>query len=373
MTSEYFPDQNKVFYFWKGRVALYVILKALNLGPGDEVILPGFTCVVVPNAIMYTGATPVYADIDAATYNLSATTVEPLITKHTRVILAQNTFGLSADLEPIMALADKRGLTVVEDCAHGLGGFYRGRRNGAVAHAAFFSAQWSKPISTGLGGIAYTQDDNIAKNIRTILARMPQPRIKEQVILRMQMLMRPLADFPLFHYPLVQFYRFLTQKSGLSVGSSTHHELETNTMPPGYLKQMSAWQLRKWQRGLALLDRTVKQRQTTAAYYDSFFTALKIQPPHQPDYAEHSMLRYAVRVPEKDKLLARAQQFRIPIGDWFVSPLHPVVGDLRPWKYEQGQCPIAEQACREVVNLFTDNPLSYQQLQQLFYEKRNNR
>src|SRR5438105_15281527 len=94
-----------VALFWKGRVALYAILEALGVGPGDEVIVPAFTCVVVPNVILYLGARPIYADIDAATYNAEAAGIEPRLSPRTKVILAQNTFGLAPDLDPILELA----------------------------------------------------------------------------------------------------------------------------------------------------------------------------------------------------------------------------------------------------------------------------
>src|SRR3972149_1771131 len=87
-----------VFFFFKGRVALYALLKAIGIHPGDEVILPGFTCVVVPNAIIYLGGKPVYADIDPKTFNIDTAKIEGKITDNTTAIIAQNTFGLSPDV-----------------------------------------------------------------------------------------------------------------------------------------------------------------------------------------------------------------------------------------------------------------------------------
>lgn len=369
MYDNYFSGGGTLFYFWKGRVALYTILKALGIGPGNEVIIPGFTCVAVPNAVLYLGATPVYADIEADTYNLSVATIEPLLTRRTRVILAQNTFGLSADLDPIVALAKKHNLVVIEDCAHGLGGHYRGRLNGTVTDAAFFSTQWSKPISTGLGGVAYVKDRAVAQAMARVVETMdmPSPSLSQQAILTAQRLARPLADNPRLHYPLVSTYRFLTQKLGLSVGSSTNAELETVEMPRGYAKRMGSLQQRGWERGLASLAARTRQRQEVARRYDEFFAATRIAPPVRPAYAEHAMLRYSVRVSDQTRLLGKAQKLRIPLGDWFVSPLYPVTNSkLSRWEYRIGQCPVAERACREVVNLFTDRPLSQQQLAVLF-------
>jgi dTDP-4-amino-4,6-dideoxygalactose transaminase len=370
MTVEghYFPENGRTFHFWKGRVGLYAILRALEVGPGDQVIMPGFTCVVVPNAVLYLGAIPVYADIDPATYNLRAETIEPLITDRTKVILAQNTFGLSADLDPIMDLAESHGLYVIEDCAHGLGGFYRGQRNGTVAHAAFFSTQWSKPISTGLGGIVYTRDRDISRGIETFVNQIPTPGFGEQAMLYAQLVLRPLADHPWLYYPLVGLYRLLTRKLGLSVGSNSGGELTTQQMPAGYAKRMTAIQLKKWCRELSKIDQMVQERHRAAAFYDEFLSAIGIQPPYRPPYAVHGMLRYTIRVPDRDRLLENARDRHIPVGDWFISPLYPVTAHLERWGYRVGQCPIAERACQEVINLLTDRPLSERQLGTLFQD-----
>jgi perosamine synthetase len=359
-------SQNNAAVFWKGRVALYAILKTLGIGPGDEVILPGFTCVVVPNAVHYVGASPVYADIEPDTYNLSVATVERLITERTKAILAQNTFGLSADLDPILSVAKERGLYVVEDCAHGLGGSYKGCPNGTVADAAFFSSQWSKPVSIGLGGIAYSRHEEIAARLARIAAEMSGPGLPAELMLYAQWRVRPLADNPRLHYPLVGAYRFLTRKAGLSVGSNSGIELIRPEMPAGYARRMGPLQKRMLQGELSRVGAKARRRQETAAFYDTYLKARGISTPCRPTYAEHGMLRYTIRVPNRDQLLGKAHRLQIPVGDWFISPLYPVEGDLSAWGYRRGQCPVAEQACREVINLPTDIPLSSRQLDMLF-------
>ena len=128
-----------VTLFWRGRVALYAILRALGIRSGDEVIVPAFTCVAVPNAILYTGATPVYVDIDEAHYTADPAAVAAAMNERTRAVLAQNTFGLSADLDALGAAARPYGAVVIDDCTHGLGGTYKDRPNGAAADAAFYS------------------------------------------------------------------------------------------------------------------------------------------------------------------------------------------------------------------------------------------
>jgi perosamine synthetase len=362
--SQYFGE-GQIFYYWKGRVGLFILLKALGIQPGDEVILPGFTCVVVPNAILYNGGKPVYADIDPESYNASAKTIEPLITSRTRVIIAQNTFGLSPDVDPIMELARPRDIYVIEDCTQGLGGLYKGRPVGLTADAAFFSTQWSKPISTGLGGILWLRNKDVATKVSALTGKLPPPGNGEEFILTLQRLVRPLADQPVLHYLLVGLYRFLTQKLGVS-GSSGGKELSGIDMPGNYLKLMGRGQKRVLEKGLGDLRARIKSRQENSEWYDQFFLSRRLSSPYRPVYAEHSMLRYTIRVPNKEELLNKANRLHIPLGDWFVSPLHPVKGDLTQWLYTAGQCPEAEKASLETINLSTDRPLSLKQLSELF-------
>jgi dTDP-4-amino-4,6-dideoxygalactose transaminase len=107
--------------------------------------VPAFTCVVVPNAILYAGARPVYGEIEPVTFHLDLARLESRITPRTRAILAQNTFGLAPPVAQLREIASRRGLALIGDCAHGLGGTYRGRKNGTLADASFFSTQWNKP------------------------------------------------------------------------------------------------------------------------------------------------------------------------------------------------------------------------------------
>ena len=355
-----------LFFFWKARVALHTLLEALDVGPGDEVIMPAFTCVVVPNAILYRGASPIYADIDPDTFNISAESVESLITPRTRVILAQNTFGLSPDLDPIMSLAERHGIIVIDDCAHGLGAGYKGQPAGMVAHAAIYSLQWSKPVSTGLGGFAYIRDKDLAQKVSVLMDSMPYPGLAEQAILAAQISVRPLAKYTPIYYGLVAAYRFLTQRLNLRVGSSVHAELSSIDMPPRYALRMAPFQNRLFFHRLRNLEHRLVGRKEAADGYDRYFSRKSIQLPARPGYAEHGMLRYSIRVRDKDAVLRKARKFHIPLGDWFVSPLHPVQDDLSLWRYKKGQCPTAEKACQETINILTDVPLSTRQLDLLF-------
>src|SRR5438270_4063417 len=109
------------FSFAAARMGLYAILEALDIGPGDEVIIPAYTCVVVPNAILYRGAKPVYVDIDPITFNIDVRKVETAITSKTRALYAQHTFGLVCDVDGLNAIGRQYRLPVIEDAALALG------------------------------------------------------------------------------------------------------------------------------------------------------------------------------------------------------------------------------------------------------------
>ncbi|MFO7790645.1 MAG: aminotransferase class I/II-fold pyridoxal phosphate-dependent enzyme, partial [Bacteroidales bacterium] len=137
--AQYLDNRRNIFFHYKGRVSLYAILKSMGIGEGDEVLIPAYTCVVVPNPIIYAGAKPVYVDIDPATYNINTDLLEEAITSKTKVIVCQNTYGLSSGVGHIIDIAKKHKLYTIEDCTHGFGGHYHGKPNGTYCDASFFS------------------------------------------------------------------------------------------------------------------------------------------------------------------------------------------------------------------------------------------
>ena len=131
------------FSFGSGRMALYSILCALDLSKGDEIIVPAFTCVVVPNAMIYKGVTPIYVDIDSKTFNINVSQIESRITPNTKAIYAQHTFGIPCDIEAIKLIAKKYNLYIIEDAAHSLGGHYLSSNTSPIGsdpdiHATFY-------------------------------------------------------------------------------------------------------------------------------------------------------------------------------------------------------------------------------------------
>ncbi|HEY7191060.1 MAG TPA: DegT/DnrJ/EryC1/StrS family aminotransferase [Vicinamibacterales bacterium] len=148
-----------------GRMALYFILKAMELPPDSEIIVPAFTFWVVPEIARVAGLTPVFADIDPTTFTLSPPAVERAITSRTRAVLPTHLYGMSCDMDPILDIARRNSLKVIEDCAHSLGATYKGRMVGTLGDASFFSFQAFKPLNTYGGGLAWMRDADVARRV----------------------------------------------------------------------------------------------------------------------------------------------------------------------------------------------------------------
>ncbi len=152
-----------------GTTALHVALTALGVRPGDEVIVPAYTFVATATAALLIGAIPVFADIEADTYNIDAAAVERAITSKTKTIVPVHFAGAIADMERLQQISEKHGLPLLEDAAHAHGAIYDGRSPGTLGAAACFSFQSSKNLTAGEGGLILTDDDAIARRCRSLI------------------------------------------------------------------------------------------------------------------------------------------------------------------------------------------------------------
>ena len=148
-----------------GRMALYFILKAMDFPPGAEIIVPALTFWVVPEITRVAGLKPIFVDIDPTTFTLSPRAVERAITPNTRAVLPTHLYGLACDMDPIIELARRFNLKVIEDCAHSLGAMYRDQMVGTLGDASFFSFQAFKPLNTYGGGMAWIRDPDLARRV----------------------------------------------------------------------------------------------------------------------------------------------------------------------------------------------------------------
>jgi len=357
MTSNNTTQFPNVFYFFKGRVALYAILRAIGIKHGDEIILPGFTCVVVPNAIVYLGAKPIYVDIDPNTYNIDVSKLEEKLMQYSalstqpKAVIVQHSYGIPADMDKIVELTKKYNLYLLEDSCHAMGSKYKSNEVGTFGDAAFFSSQWSKPITTGLGGWAIVNNPELRKKMEVLYPEFMEPSFKENILLRIQYMVYSRFFKPSIFWFAQGMYRTLS-RLGIALGSSSIEELECK-MPGGYEKRMSVWQRNLLKKKLVEMHKYIEHRKWVTSLYEKTLKEKGIETVNLPEYYEPVFLRYPILAKDKRKLLKEAKKKRIEIGDWFLSPIHPNLDGWEKVGYQKGSCPVAEEICQHVINLPT--------------------
>lgn len=333
-----------------GRGALLYALRALGIGDGDDVMIQAFTCLAVPAAVRWAGATPVYADIDPVTYNLDPASVRARITARTRALVIQHTFGIPAAVDELIAIAREHSLVVIEDLAHGLGGTYRGQPLGTFGDVAILSFGRDKTLSCVFGGAIVARDAAVAAKVRATVLALPLPP-RWWVL---QQLFHPLflsVVVPLYFMAgLGKFLLVAAQK--LNLLSKAVSRVERQGQQPRFIGwQFSPHLAPLLQLQLTKLPRFTARRRALAARYAA---ALAVPPLLSSLLSTGSWLRFplSVRTPRATLLAARRAQ--ILLGDWYDHPVTPAdTATEAVTGYTPGSCPQAEAAAQTVINLPT--------------------
>jgi len=163
-----FCDVREAVAVSNGTAALHLALLTLGVGPGDEVLVPSLTFIATANAVRYCGATPVFVDADRATWCIDPAALDALVTPRTKAVIPVHLYGHPCDMDPILDVARRRGIAVVEDAAEAHGAEYRGRRVGAFGAIGCFSFYGNKIMTTGEGGMCVTDDPLLAERLRLL-------------------------------------------------------------------------------------------------------------------------------------------------------------------------------------------------------------
>ena len=264
-----------------GTVALMCIYAGLGLEPGDEVITVSHTFNATISSILFTGATPVFVDIEPDTYLIDAARIEAAITPRTRVIAPVHLFGLVADMDMITAIADRHGLIVVEDAAQAHGATFRDRKAGSFGHGAF-SLYGTKNMTTGEGGFITTNDDALDDFIRLYRSQGMRQR---------------------YHHDILG-YNFRMTDISAAIGLVQFGKLERNTA----------------------------RRRAVAARYDAAFADLPVRVPVTPEGRTHVFHQYTLDVgPERDAIVREIQEAGVGAGIYYPIPVH-----RQPYVMERG-------------------------------------
>ncbi len=352
--------------FNSGRSSLYAILRALQLPAGAGALLQAFTCNAVPNPILWAGLEPIYVDCNTEDYNIDMQSLRDRITPQAKVLIVQHTFGQPANMDELMALANEKGLTVIEDCAHALGSSYQGKLVGTFGKAAFFSFSRDKVISSVYGGMAVTNDDTVAEGIRTLQKEFKLPGR----FWILQQLLHPI----LLAYVILPSYNFFNLGKVVLIFSQIAHILskavswqeKQGKKPPYFPKAlpnalaiMALHQFNK-------LEVFNHQRQLIAAQY---YTALKGSAfglPKQYDERRQNFLRFAVQHPRAHEIIEEAwSKQNILIGDWYTTAIAPFDTNMKEVKYVPGSCPNAEWLAKRTLNLPTHINMKSEDIQRV--------
>jgi dTDP-4-amino-4,6-dideoxygalactose transaminase len=352
-------DSDNAYSFNSGRSGLYTLVKSFGIGKGDEVVVQSFTCVAVPNSVLWTKAEPVYADIEANSFNISLNNIKRKITKKTKAVIVQHTFGQPAEVDKIKQFCEKNKLLLIEDCAHSLGQEYHGRKLGTFGDAAMFSFGRDKIISSVFGGMAVMNNDQYKDKLKDEYDKLVYPK---QTWVLQQLLHPPVFLFikPFYNFPFKSRYTLgkgllvLMQKLGLlsfpvcSCEKKGHRPDIFPKKMPNCLAELSLHQFQK-------LSEMNEQREKTVSKY-----LQKIK--KGTAASAKSLLRFPVLVDKPYNILKKAQEKGILLGDWYFPVISPSGVSFNNIGYKKGCCPIAESASSHVINLPTYPGLTEKQI-----------
>jgi len=284
-----------------GYSALELILRAYGVGPGDEVITAANTFIATALAISNCGARPVLVDVDPETYNLNPALLEDAITPATRAIMPVHLYGQPADMDPILAIAKKHGLRVIEDACQAHGARYKGRRAGSLGDAAAFSFYPSKNLGAyGDGGMVVTNDTAVAEQVR---------------ILR-------------------------------NVGQSAKYQHQFK----GFNHRLDSIQAAVLCVKLPYLDAGNAWRQEMAVRYSELLANTAVITPTAAEWVEHVYHLYIIQVDNREQLQAHLAEADIATGIHYPIPIHlqPAYADLG---HKPGDFPVTEQLAKRILSL----------------------
>lgn len=304
--AEYAGIKEAVAVF-NGTAALHLSMISAKVRQGDEVIVPSFTFIATVNAVRYQGAIPVFADIDPKTFNILPEDIEKKITNKTKAIIPVHYGGQMADMDAIMEIAKEHDLCVIEDAAEAHGAKYKGKHAGTFGDLAIFSFTPTKPITTGEGGMIFTNDSEVAEQLR--------------------MLRNHGMDAPYHHIMLGYNYRMTEMQAALGLV-----------------------QLNK-------LDEILEKKNKIAKLYNQKLQDVDgITTPYVAPYTTmHGYMIYTIKVNEqlskmsRDKMMSLLAKYGIETKIYF-PPVH-----MQPYYkslgYNEGILPITESICKEVLSL----------------------
>ena len=302
-----------------GTDAIILALRALGIGPGDEVITTAWTFFATAESIAAVGATPVFVDVDAFTYCMNVNLVEHAITDKTRAVLPVHMYGQSCDMDALRNICKKYSLYLIADCAQSAGTKYKGKRSNTLGDVSCFSFFPTKNLGgSGDGGMVLTDDENVARACRSLKVHGSG---KDGL------------------WTLKKEY----ERSGKSLPASMPMgESKYYNYLIGYNSRLDAIQAAILRVKLNHMDEFIDRRRMNASLYNEGLKNLEFITPIEAEYSEHSYYIYALKHPQASLIIDKLKESGVSSGTYYPIPLH-LQGAFSYLGYKEGDLPITEE------------------------------
>jgi dTDP-4-amino-4,6-dideoxygalactose transaminase len=294
-----------------GTDALMVAMMALDIGSGDEVITTPFTFAATTETIMLLGAQPVYVDIDPRTFNLNPSKIEAAITKKTKAIIPVHLYGQAVDMDPLVAMAHRHNIPIIEDMCQAIGTDYKGKKVGGFGTIGCLSFFPSKNLGAfGDAGMVVTNDAVLAEKLRMIVVHGSRMRYKHEII--------------------------------------------------GVNSRLDALQAAMLRVKLRYLDQWTETRRKAAVEYNRLFAGTEVEIPYEAPYGRHVYHQYTIRLKNRDQVAQSLSEKKIPYGIYYPISLHMQEAYAAAGK-PKGTFPVTEKTTDEVISLPMHSELDEEQ------------
>lgn len=343
-------DQERIFLFGAGRMSVYTLLRSMNLKSTDEVIVAGYTCVVLTNAVKFAGCSIKYVDIEKANFNPPIESLIEAVGPNTRAVIVPHNFGLPTN--GISRLkTNNPGLIIIEDVAHSFGSHTAaGELCGTIGDAAFFSLEYSKPITSGLGGIMLINNPALLDDFQQIYKRLG--KAESAMILK---IILTLGALNLWYFKSTSFFQSAAMRllSVFGLRYATSQKEIDGEMPDNYPVKLSPKLACFLLPQLKRIEKINRDKKEIAEFYKKRLDVFQDIEPIK--IADTVLIRYPILFKpsislEKIKAIkGEAREKGYVFGEWFNDVVHPR-GSYR-YGYRSGECPVGEFVAVRIANL----------------------
>ena len=345
--------------FALGRQAMVILLKALDVKKGDKVGVCSYTCYSVAEAVKVCGALPVYLDVD------EYLCIEPQEIlrkgKDLKVVILQHTFGIPGQLDELLAICEKMGVRVIEDCAHSLGCSWKGKPLGQFGEGAIYSSEWGKPYTTGQGGMLTVNSRQMLNRIDELIKEVAlPPSMKSELILEFERRVYPILGNSQFKKYVV--YACNKLRNINFVRSSSQPQTEF-CFYPGYIRLMGELTAKAGLKQIKNWPKLMQLRRDNTKMIEQYLSKAGLALWPKPKEVDATLLRYPVTTSDKPKILKESRR-KLDIAAWYESPVHPLKGsDLSKVNYHAGSCQKVEDMIGQLAYLPTGLTLNKRSLE----------